>query len=109
MEGWDRVVVLVPGPSDIGPEGATIGGAEVATTLGKVRLPTPRREPRGRHVLRALVLLAIGLYAVLDPDGITAIVVVVIGAAALWFAFLEVVAAWRSRAVTRPPDRLAAP
>ena len=80
VDSWHWVTGVVP-------------GAEGVTGL---RLPAPRTDHRAVRVLRALGLLAIGLFAVLMPDTVTDIVAVLIGLGVLYLALIEGVAAWRA-------------
>src|SRR5207245_2930659 len=60
-------------------------------------LPVPRAGAGTRtvHAVRATLLLAVGLVAVLDPDGVVTVVVIGAGAVALYLALIEAVAAFR--------------
>lgn len=80
VDSWHWVTGVVPGA-----EGVT-----------GVRLPAPRVNSRATRVLRALGLLAIGLFAVLMPDTVTDVVAVLIGLAVLYLAVIEGIAAWRA-------------
>jgi hypothetical protein len=94
-EAWAWVTGVVPGAA---------GGVEA---VGGLRLPAPADDRRGVRVVRMLALLAIGLFAVLEPDALTDVVAVLIGLAVLYLAALEGIAAWRApRAVgAAPPTR----
>jgi hypothetical protein len=72
-----------------GPDGVTVG----AGALARVRLPRPRVESRAVHGWRAVALLVLGLFAVLDPGGVITVLVVVVGVGVLYLAVTEGVAA----------------
>jgi hypothetical protein len=61
-----------------------------------LRLPAPRENTRGTRAIRALVLVAIGVFAVLVADTLPDVVVVLIGLGLLYLAAIEVIAAWRA-------------
>src|SRR5205814_9856087 len=77
-------------------------------------LPVPRAGAGTRtvHAVRATLLLAVGLVAVLDPHGAGTVAVMGAGAVALYLAVVETVAARRSSHVARaagaPPPLSAA-
>jgi hypothetical protein len=114
---WRRLEGLVPRPAEApareAPAGATAsagGAARTAdTAYGEISGALDRRLPRGgvraQHAGRALALLGIGLFAVLAPGGLTTVVVVLLGVAALYLALVEGVAAWRA---PKPPAQEAA-
>lgn len=83
------------------PERAPLHGALAP------RLPQPSRHVRSVHLRRAAALAALGAYAVSSPRSLTAIVVVLLGMAALYLALTEAVAAWaaprEARAAGEPP------
>ena len=74
------------------PELAAAPGA----VLTRLRLPEPRRQVRRQHVVRALVLLLVGLIALFDTAVIVTGAVILFGVAALYFAVVEGLAAWRA-------------
>ncbi|HZP30038.1 MAG TPA: hypothetical protein VFC99_13870, partial [Acidimicrobiia bacterium] len=94
---WRWIVHAVPVPVlDVDHDG-TVSDAEAApgAVLARLRLPEPRRQVRRQHVARALALLAVGLVALFDTDFVTTVAVVLFGVAALYFAVVEGLAAWR--------------
>lgn len=92
VDSWHWVAGKVPGSDGV----------------AGVRLPAPRVNTRATRVLRALALLAIGLFAVLMPDTVTDIVAVLIGLAVLYLAAIEGIAACRTPSAHAPADRLTA-
>jgi hypothetical protein len=114
--GWRRVEVMVPGPGEAPAgavtAGAAAGAAGVARAAGAVKAEVAgaldrvvaRGGARARHGWRAAALLGVGLFAVLDPGGLTTVVVVLLGAGALYLALIEGLAVWRSpKQVVAPP------
>jgi len=51
---------------------------------------------RAVRVLRALALLALGLFAVLEPDSFTDVLAVLVGVGLLYLAVIEGLAAWQT-------------
>jgi len=64
-----------------------------AGVFARVRLPQPRVESRAVHGWRAVALLVLGLFAVLDPSGVITVLVVVLGVGVLYLAVTEGIAA----------------
>lgn len=100
---WARLKGLVPWPAEAPapefPAGAP-GVAHAADTVhtevsGALDRLLARGGVRAQHAGRALALLAIGLFAVLAPGGLTTVVVVLLGVGALYLALVEGLAAWR--------------
>ena len=95
---WAWIVVAVPLPAldddraGLPPELAAAPGA----VLTRLRLPEPRRQVRRQHIVRALVLLLVGLIALFDTAVIVTGAVILFGVAALYFAVVEGLAAWRA-------------
>ena len=97
---WAWVVAAVPVGLPDGDAEPRAGELEPVpgpgVVLAKLRLPEPREQVRRAHVVRALVLLAVGLVAVFDTDALTSFIVVAFGVVALYFAVVEGLAAWRA-------------
>jgi hypothetical protein len=70
-------------------------------TLAGVRLPQPRVKNRAAHAWRAVALLVLGLFAVLDPGGVVTVVVVLVGVGVLYLAVTEGIAAASAPPVER--------
>jgi uncharacterized membrane protein HdeD (DUF308 family) len=60
-------------------------------------LPAPRVESRSTRVLRALVLTAVGVFAILEPSSVADVLVILAGIALLVLALFEGLAAWNAR------------
>jgi hypothetical protein len=86
-DAWTWMTGLVPGAT---------GGVEAVEAVGRLRLPSPRDDTRGVRVLRMLALVALGLFAVLEPDTLTDAVAIAFGIVVLYLGALEGVAAWRA-------------
>jgi hypothetical protein len=97
---WAWVVAAVPVGLPDGDAEPRAGELEPVpgpgVVLAKLRLPEPREQVRRAHVVRALVLLSVGLVAVFDTDALTSFIVVAFGVVALYFAVVEGLAAWRA-------------
>jgi hypothetical protein len=85
---WAWLQGALPHPVE-GGEVATLG----ANPFARVRLPQPRVESRAAHGWRAVALLVLGLFAVLDPGGVITVLVVVVGLGVLYLAVTEGIAA----------------
>ena len=70
-----------------------------------LRVPPPRTETRGIRVARAAVLLAVGLFAIVEPASVASALVVIAGVALLALGALEALAAWRVPARRSSPSR----
>lgn len=97
----DTAVATPPAPRSLpgavpSPGEVAIPGLAPGVVLAKLRLPEPRQQVRRQHVLRAFALLAVGLVALFDTDAVTTIAVAGFGVVALYFAFVEALAAWRA-------------
>ena len=82
---WGRLRGMLPSPGS-----APVPGA---TWLARSRLPRPRVETRTTHAWRALALLGLGGFTVLNPGDVARGVVVVLGLVVLYLALTEGVAA----------------
>jgi uncharacterized membrane protein HdeD (DUF308 family) len=82
----------------IGVVPSAAGGVEA---VGGFRLPAPKDDARGVRLIRMLALLAVGLFAVLEPGALTDVVAILVGVVVLYLAALEAVAAWRAPRVPR--------
>jgi hypothetical protein len=89
--------------------GAMVPRVEGSVPSGRWHLPPPRSGTRGAHVWRALGLVALGLFAVLEPDTVTDLVAVVVGLALLYLAVLEAVAAAHTPSRADEPRAIANP
>jgi uncharacterized membrane protein HdeD (DUF308 family) len=95
---WSWIVDAVPVPVLDADHDGTVSDAEAAPSavLTRLRLPEPRVQPRRQHIVRAVVLLVIGVVALFETDFATTVAVVLFGTGALYFAVVEGLAAWRS-------------
>lgn len=76
--------------------GGVVPGADGVPAVGGLRLPAPRVNTRAARVMRALALLALGLFAVLEPDALTEVVAVIVGLGLLYLAAIEGLVAWQT-------------
>ena len=89
-DAWSWVTGVVPNAA---------GGVESVRAL---RLPGPKDDSRGVRLLRALALLAVGMFAVMEPDALTDALAIVLGVVVLYLAAMEAVAAWHAPPARRP-------
>jgi hypothetical protein len=82
-----------------------VAEAEQVPVVGRIRLPAPRTESRAVRVARAVALVGVGLFAVLEPSSVASALVVIAGIVLLVAGGFEAVAAWRAPAQRPVPSR----